>query len=156
MRTCGRGTGVRVRGSKGGGVRGSSTGPDCSLEAGIAAVISSCGWGCGAGEVRSSGLASDRSREVGRSVWAGGSNADGAMSGAVLAGTSSAFGGGRGAETGSKLKGLFWSLGGGSGDTGDMSCSLSISGLRVGEGVISGVSVSTCTVGMGGGGLFAY
>jgi hypothetical protein len=36
-----------------------------------------------------------------------------------------------------------------------MSCSLSISGLKVGEGVISGVSVSTCTVGIGGAGLFA-
>jgi hypothetical protein len=107
MKICGSGIGARVRGVKGGGVRARSAGADSSLATGTTGAIEGCGAGAGAEEARRSGLRPDRSRDVGRSVCAGGSNAEGAMSGAVFAGTSSALGGGRGADTGSKLNGRF-------------------------------------------------
>ena len=53
----------------------------------------------------------------------------------------------------SKLNGLLSSFVGGSGDSGETSCSLSISGFKVGEGVISGVIVSSFMLGIGGAGL---
>lgn len=62
--------------------------------------------------------------------------------------------GGLAAFAASKLNGrLCSSFGGGSGERGDMTCSFGISGFRVGEGVISGVMVSTIMVGAGGAGL---
>jgi hypothetical protein len=153
MKICGRGIGARVRDVK--GVGAGLNGNAVSLDAGSMAVVSGCEAGVGALKGRSSGLRSDRSSDVGRMGCAGGTDGDGAMIGAVsLAGGSSILGGGSGAERGSKLNGLFWSLGG-RGETGDISCSLNIFGIKVGEGVISGVSVSAFIIGIGGAGLRA-
>lgn len=148
--------GARVRGVKGGGVGARSAGDAGLSETGDATVVSSCGAGAGAVDGRETGLTSAKSRDVGRMGrydCAGGKDTEGPIIGAVsFAGCSSTLG----AEIGSKLNGLLCSLGGGSGDTGDISSSFSISGFSVGEGVISGVSVSTFIVGIGGAGLCAY
>jgi len=68
-------------------------------------------------------------------------------------GCCTALAGGLGGCVDSKLNGLRSSLGGVSGKRGDISWSLGLSGWRVGEGVISGVMVSTSIPGMGGAGL---
>lgn len=114
----------------------------------------------GAVEGRSEGLGSGGSRDVvrmGRSAFAGDIEAGGGAICAVgfgLIGRCFVGTGGLAAVTASKLNGRLWSsFGGGSGERGDMTCSLGISGFSVGEGVISGVMVSTIMVGAGGAGL---
>jgi hypothetical protein len=177
MSVWGSGIGARVNGVKG---RGSSEMGDVSVVsaaaeaasttmiAGAAAlvVVVVVGEGCVAGAAPDgavsvsglccSGLGSERSADVGRtgvSDCACGTVVGGVMIGtAVLGCSSSALGAGMGADIGSKLNGLLCSLGGGSGERGDMAWSFGSAGLRVGEGVISGVRVSTALVGIGGAG----
>jgi hypothetical protein len=178
MSVWGRGIGARVRGVKG---RGSSDGVtarsigNVSVAAAAAAsstmiagavalvvVVKGCVAEAAADGAVSvwglcSGLGSGRSRsaDVGRtgvSDCACGTVVGGVMIGTAVLGCSSTLGGGTGADMGSKLNGLLCSLGGGSGERGDMAWSFGSAGLRVGEGVISGVRVSTALVGMGGAG----
>lgn len=86
---------------------------------------------------------------------AGGAVMTGVKIGTAVLGCSFCLGGGFGAVIGSKLNGRRCSVGGGRGDRGEMSGSLGSAAWRVGEGVISGVSVSTILVGGGGAGLCA-
>tara|TARA_R110002003_G_scaffold1184_11_gene22679 strand:- start:48376 stop:48735 length:360 start_codon:yes stop_codon:yes gene_type:complete len=117
------GMGMRVSGVKGGGVGG--------------VVDSGGGW------------VSESTRGSG-SVCVDGSGALAEMLESVdLVDSLSDIVGGWGGCTGSKLKGRLCS---GRGERGDISCSVGISGFRVGDGVISGVSVSTCLLGIGGAG----
>lgn len=112
--------------------------------------------GVGGVEPLADGLAPQRSPDDGRmgeSSCAGGAVTEGGVTmGTADLGCSWAWGAGADAEAPSKLKGLRCSVGGGSGETGEMAWSLSCSGLSVGEGVHSGVSVSIIFVGGGGAG----
>lgn len=108
------------------------------------------------GEALKRGLGSGRSADVGRSGVsraAGGTVIDGGVTiGTAVFGCSTSFGGGLGTDMGSKLKGRLWSVGGGSGERGEIACSLSSAGFKVGDGVISGVRASTTLFGGGGAG----
>jgi hypothetical protein len=178
MSVWGRGIGARVRGVNGGGssdgvgarsigdVSVAAAAASSTMIAGAAALVVVVVDGCVAGAATDgavsvwglcTGLGSGRSRsaDVGRtgvSDCACGTVVGGVMIGTAVLGCSSALGGGTGADMGSKLKGLLCSLGGGSGERGDMAWSFGSAGLRVGEGVISGVRVSTALVGIGGAG----
>ena len=126
---------------------------------GGAAVVSVFEIGADAAEGRNVGFGSGASRDVvrvGRLGCAGGMVTEVVLTSAVVfASCESALTAGLAAGTASKLNGLLWSLGGGSGERGDISCSFGISGFNVGEGVISGVRVSTFILGIGGAGLCA-
>jgi hypothetical protein len=163
MNCCGQATGARVSGTNGGGVEAfSSTAGDgwrCATAGAGAALIAGCeiSGGCtiaagSVGGLSSGVLGPERSAEVGRcgsSMGAGGAVTCGVMMGTAVFGCSSVFGGGAG---GSKLNGRLESLGGGSGVTGDINWFFGSSGFSVGEGVISGVSVSTTLIGTAGAG----
>jgi hypothetical protein len=142
----GRGIGARVRGSKGGGVVACSDsagwvltiGDACTLTSGTkdaaltsgtrAPVLGSgsreAGAGLNAVARLSEGLASDRSADDGRmgdSSCADGTVTDGGVTiGTADFGCSAICGGGTAADTGSKLNGLLCSLGGGSGESGEI------------------------------------
>jgi hypothetical protein len=176
--------GPRVRGVKGAGERDSSveggrragwvnvTGEAWMVRAGAATLVLGC-WGCwtccdccgaeAGGEAvtgLTTGLGSYRSADdgrIGESTGAGGTVTEGGvMVGSADFGCSAICGGGLGADAGSKLNGLLCSFGGGSGESGDIAWSFGSAGMSVGEGVISGVSVSMIFVGGGGAGRAAY
>lgn len=169
--------GARVKGVNGGGVgmRSSSSGAFASgtlagggegcLSSGAGAALDLRGEatfaaGIAAVDGLCSGLGSERSADVGRRgvlmSSAGGAVTTGVMIGTAVLGCSCSLGGGLGAAIGSKLNGRLCSVGGGRGDKGEMARSLGSAAFRVGEGVISGVSVSTILVGIGGAGRCAY
>ena len=163
MRCCGHGIGARVSGVNGGGVEAfsSTTGDGWRCATAGAAVTAGCEISSGAsaagtvGGLSSGELGHERSAKVGRcgsAMGAGGTVTCGVMMGTADFGCSCALGGGVGALPASKLKGRLCSLRGGSDVTGDIDWSFGSSGFNVGEGVISGVSVSTILVGIGGAG----
>lgn len=133
MCISGRGIGTRVRGVKGASSGASSvddgwsagcvkaTGEASMLRTGIAALVSGC---CDAGAGLNEGLGSDKSADDGRmgeSTTAGGTVTErGVTKGIADLGCSAICGGGLGADTGSKLNGLLCSVGGGSGESGDI------------------------------------
>jgi len=171
IRLMRRGMDWRVSGTKGGSSRSfsncsSSTAEERVLVESEGCVVENVDCGAGAVEGRMDGLGSGGSREVVRRVKAGcetGVGAVGATIGAAncsdcffsCCSTSRSFCLG---ELCFCLLGPSWlngrrcSVGGGSGFMGEMSLSIRISGLKVGDGVISGVVTSFPCAGMGGAG----
>ena len=143
MSGVGTGMGRRVKGEKGGGERTSVVGR-VGTENG---EVCFSGWCAGAVEGRVLGLSFGGSRVV---VGVGTGVAM-AVTGRSSSSTSLRWDSG----TASKLNGRRRSLGGGNGETGEISMSRFVSsGFRVGDGVISGVIVFK--LGMGGAGRCAY